>query len=274
MNNDKIKAVAYVRTASVKRPEQDNSTESQIKRISEYARSENVQIVKWFVQSGKNRPDLTEILEFCTLNKKVRQLYVTDIARISRSMEQYLKTKQLLTDYGITIKTCDSKEHDSPMAAFMDSLVLMTGQLDSSHRSDLAKQRMAERVAEGYSVTRPPLGYERTLVKGVYKPTRFGKSIGDILQTLADENGSLTGTIRVLQLALKRRTGKQTSNNEVMKTICNPYYAGYVDFQGKHYSGKHKPLLTREQYSAVLKIVVGSSYPLPKNFYCPVCSEL
>lgn len=157
---------------------------------------------------------------------------------------------------------------------FMDDIQEALAREYSARQTDIVKQAMSNRCAEGYSVTRPPLGYGRTLVKGLYKPTRFGSALSTILQGLADGSVSLTDTIWILQLSSKARTSRKTTRGRVLELISDPYYAGFVSLNGKHYPGKHKPLITVEQYGAILKALRSSPYPLPKNLYCPVCSEL
>jgi DNA invertase Pin-like site-specific DNA recombinase len=194
MDNQNIKAVAFVRVASTTQSKQEKSNGQQMRQISEYAQQHNIKIVKWFVQSGKQF-DYAEVLNFCKRNPEVEQLLVTDIARLGRSLEQLLVLKHSLKGIGVTIRTCDGAVHETPMGVFMDNIRALLSQTDFNIRSDLTKQRMLERVAEGYSVTRPPFGYERTLTNGLYQPTRFGETLGTILQAIAEESLPLSRAI-------------------------------------------------------------------------------
>jgi site-specific DNA recombinase len=158
---------------------------------------------------------------------------------------------------------------------FVEDLQVVLAKAYTNKQSETVKEKMFERVADGYAVTRPPVGYEKTSTKGLYVPTRYGQSMGFVLEAVAYGHLSLTSAIGILQLSLEALTGKEVSNTSVLKIIGNPYYAGLLYYQGERYTGKHIPLITVEQHEAIMGILQDSdSNTTARRIHCPICSEL
>lgn len=112
------KAVIYARVSSTN-DRQD--TGRQIKDLENYARSQNIEIVKIYEEhiSGAKRIEerqiLTECLEYCTRNS-VNFLLLSELSRLGRSTLQMLRSLEIL--------------HEAKVSAYIQNLGLYTLQSD------------------------------------------------------------------------------------------------------------------------------------------------
>lgn len=123
----------------------------------------------------------------------------------------------------------------------------------SEHRAELTKNRMLAKAKAGYFMSAPPLGYERTKVNGLFRPTDVGISIGLIMELLAKDTIRLDLATFLLQDLIYRELGVELNKSRIEKLLTNPYYAGYVSFNGTLYTGQHKALVTPEEQRKITK---------------------
>lgn len=138
---------------------------------------------------------------------------------------------------------------------FKDRVLELIAIYDTQHRSEMVKRAMKSRVLQGYLPTRPPLGYEPTIVKGLYRPTKLGNAMGNILRRLANGNVSVTEAICQLKLLIETKTDRKMTAYKLLRLLANPYYGGMLCCQGKQYLGKHTPLVSSEQHEAILELL-------------------
>lgn len=119
------------------------------------------------------------------------------------------------------------------------------------------RRGMKSMLLQGYLPHRPPLGYEKTMVKGLFRPTKLGLKIGEVLGELAEGELSVSKARYHIKSLVFSRTGKGFSCQQVSRLMRNPYYAGMLCCQGKQYLGKHRPLITIKQHEAILEALRG-----------------
>lgn len=266
MVTHKTKAIAVVRVVNVKGQQtQGYGVEHQKQRIAKLAIDENAQVIKWFMLSGNNESEIARALNFCKSDPDIKHLYTTEVTRLTRSVERYSSLRQSLNKLGVTIRTCDGFEHNSPKDVFIDSLLVTMSQFNSAHRSNVTKQKMHDRVENGFSITRPPLGYKPTTIRGVYEPSALGGGIGEVMRRVATDRLSLPEAVGLIQAMVKIQTGREVAKGSVLKVLSDPYYAGKLKYQDKLYEGNHRPVITTEQHLAILKLVHKSNSKNIKN---------
>ena len=59
---------------------------------------------------------------------------------------------------------------------------------------------------------------------------------------------------------LRSRRGRRLSHGRVHETLRNPFYYGRIRFKGEDYDGKHEPVITRELFEKVQKILSRKTF--------------
>jgi site-specific DNA recombinase len=299
------KALGYLRISD-KKQIKGESKQNQRAAIEAYAKSNNIEVAKWFydeAKSGKNadREELRNLLE-CALKMKgaIDYVLVYKMNRASRDIDSYIKgIKSVLATRGIQIRSVTEPFDDSPMGNFMQSLYVMVGQLDNENKRDTVIDNMTRLARQGYWQHKPIRGYQLHKIKnseGHDKPTlQPSPEAEKITKLLMRWNrGDLTESQLVRYathtLELLGLNGKPLTQHVVHKMIIHPVYAGYVcdkftDFE--LVDGKHKGLISVDTYwqnQEVLKLKnkdyqlglkhhkVNEMYPLRRFVRCIQCN--
>ncbi len=309
-------AVAYLRISDRKQIDGE-SPETQRRVIQEYADRSNIKILEWFydeAKSGKNteRDELQKLLQFASKHaKKIDHVLVFKLNRASRDLESYITTvKAVLAGKGITIRSATEPIDDSPIGRWLESMIILNGQLDNEIKGSATTENMKSLALQGWWQHGSILGYEKhTLLNdlGKERPTmkpdamapkvtqvlvRFSE--GDInpmqLMRYAKDLGLKTKgyTIRKGEKAGTRVPPKPLGKSGIYALLRRPEYAGYVHDKftdGKLVEGKHEALISPELYEHNQKLLRrkqvkksgytkhNEAYPLKDTLLCVGCHK-
>jgi DNA invertase Pin-like site-specific DNA recombinase len=245
------KAIGYCRVAVTNDIDQVERLQSQKNQIIEAAKHLNVEIVKWFEQVGYEPvafpySSLSEALRYCE-EHPVKSLFVAKADRISRSMEEFYFWKVSFERVGVTIKMADAKWSNETLTHFTEILQTMQTRLYGEQHVERVKKAMLRKAEQGYSVTKMPLGYSMTGTNGLHKPNELGYDMKNVFKDVCHNQTAVQKWLPRLSAVIARHTGKILPTARLKRLVADPYYAGYVLFDGRVFSGIHEPLMTRKQ---------------------------
>lgn len=141
-------------------------------------------------------------------------------------------------------------EHKSNTVAerFPKEIEAIFSQSYAEQRSRAVKRGMEQMVARGYMPTRPPLGYSKTKTPGLFAPNEDGMWLKNVMAAYAKDRIDTPGAIRLVTYFLKRKYNKQPTKKQVRDVFINPYYTGYIFWNGVLYEGRHTALISLEQH--------------------------
>lgn len=245
------KAYIYIRTAN----NSEIAFERQRMAIHEYASLNNIRIISEYVDKGVsskelNRTGLKQLLK-SIVSEPIDCVLIYDCNRLSRNNTDYRTIRDLLSGFRIALIPVIKEDLlQTPMEAFMENVLEEVGKLNSKQRTEMIKRRMKMQAEAGYSMQRPPLGYETSLMPGLYVKNNTATALVYYFkQTLKDEM-----SITDLQKAVSRicSDSKTISRGRLRKLVANPYYSGYISYGGNLYKGLHEPLITEENQNQLL----------------------
>lgn len=148
------------------------------------------------------------------------------------------------------------QEEISANDKFIKNISKVLSQYHSEQISEAVKRGMLNRVNDGYSVTRPPLGYTITETPGLYELNDNGRRARSALQPLAKGETSLGMVVAYLEMFYHVMTGVEHSGTTWIECIVsNPYYSGYISYKGQLYLGLHEPLITVDEQRKLVEIL-------------------
>lgn len=152
------RAVIYARVSSTN-DRQD--TGRQIKDLENYARSQNIEIVKIYEEhiSGAKRIEerqiLTECLEYCTRNS-VNFLLLSELSRLGRSTLQVLRSLEILHEAKVSVYiqnlglyTLQSDGKVNPIASIMVTVLAEMANIERSNIQYRLNSGRANYIANG-----------------------------------------------------------------------------------------------------------------------------
>jgi hypothetical protein len=150
------RGLAYVRISS-KRQVNNESPETQKEAIQRYADSENISIVDWYfdeAKSGKNtdREELQNLLKRAIDKKdQIDHVIVYKMNRASRDLDTYVSgVRTVLKTAGITMRSATEPIDDTKTGRFLESLMVLLGQLDNDGKTEYTVDNMTALAMQGY----------------------------------------------------------------------------------------------------------------------------
>jgi site-specific DNA recombinase len=272
-----VNGIIYCRVSSKEQIE-GTSLESQELACSEYARAQNIKILKIFVERGESakfadRTQLIELIDFCKTKKsQVQVLLVWKIDRFARNVGDHFSVKATLHKYGVRIVSVTEPIDTKPEGRLLETILAGFAQFDNDIRAARTVQGMRRKIQEGLFPWRPPLGYKSANADGEKKiePDMPRQPLFDLLKKAWHEFA--TGVYTKAEIRrLMDAWGIQTARGETLSAqsldhlFRNPYYAGVVvdPWTGAEYEAKHPPMVSREDFARVQEIIRRRNRSLP-----------
>ena len=134
----------------------------------------------------------------------------------------------------------------------------------SKDLSDNVKRGMNTKVQNGWRPGSAPLGYLNDFFKPkgekevLVDPERFDlcRKWWELMLTGQETVESSLEKITALGLKSKR-TGKAVSRTEAFRMFRNIFYAGFFDYNKDRHDGRHKPMISLDEYNRVQDIMDG-----------------
>ncbi len=287
MKNDTetIKYFLYARKSSESEDRQVQSIGDQTNHISKLAKDAGLEIVEILseAKSAKqpnNRPIFDEMLRRIETGE-ANGILCWEINRLSRNPVDSGKIQWLLQQSIIKSIRTINREYKPD-----DNALLLSVESGSANQFilDLKKgvrRGIDSKLEKGQAPILAPLGYLNTKIEArgenyiTDDPERFSliRKMWDLMLT-----GNYTPP-KILEIAtnewglqtrkMKRRGGKPLSRSTIYRIFTDPFYAGLFQYRGRTYQGKHKPMITLEEYDRVQMLLGRDGKPRPKTHEFP-----
>lgn len=240
-----MKAVGYCR---ISRGEQSKySLEAQRNLVTSYAQKNGIELVG-FVEDKKSgldfeeRPGLQEILQYIH-KKKADLILFSEWDRLSRDPELtgYLKFEAKMNSVELR-SISEEKKEKNEYDELVDGIISIVSKFETKRR--MMRIKRAKTIAyEKRKVMHPiPFGYK----KGLEYPEPDEEKAQLVKEMFEDRADGMSFP----QIATKYALGSATKAYRILR---NPFYAGQLRFNGKILDGKHKPLITKEEWESAQK---------------------
>jgi site-specific DNA recombinase len=231
------KAYAYARVSSESQADRGTSIQSQLELVRSYAKKNNIQIIKEFVDEAEtattdNRPQFQEMISLSRTNPQgIDAILVWKLSRFARNRTDSVVYKKLLSKQGIRVISISEPIEDTPEGRILEGMIEL---IDNYYSETLSKETMRglrQTALQGYHCGgRPPYGYnlkavtvgnsvkkvweinpkEAEAVKIIYKMHAEGYGYDDIIRKLEELNYSPKNS----------KTWGRSSISEILRKNC------------------------------------------------------
>ena len=270
-STDKTKYFAYVRKSTEGDERQALSIDSQKDKVKEFFH--DLDIVEVLVEKHTafkpySRPVFADMIKRISKGE-AQGIIAWHPDRLSRneidaSTITYMVRTGLIKD----LKFGSYNFDNSPEGIMMLQMALSQSQYFSSKLGKDVKRGLEKKFEMGWQPNIAPEGYlnKRDEIKGqssiiidtntfpllrrAFDEMLTGRySVPQVLEKMNDEWGFKTKRF-------KSRGGKPMSRSALYRIFTNPFYAGIINYAGKENKGKHKPMITLEEYDKI-QIIMG-----------------
>ena len=296
------KYIAYARKSSEQEDRQALSLSGQRDELERISNKENLIVVDFLEESYSAKSPGRKVF-----NEMIKRLEAGEVNgilawhpnRLSRNAVD-VGALVYLMDRGklLEIKTHGQTFTDSPSDKFYFQMLCCQAKLENDTKGVDVARGLEKKAKLGWLPCAAPAGYMNTpnLDKGMKEllidPERFPivRRMWDLMLT-----GSYNPT-QILEIAnndwhyraLPRRgkQGKPMSRSTIYKMFKNPFYYGYFKYHTKNYGdwhyGQHQPMVTKEEFDRVQKLLGRKEKPRPQKHLfpftgimrCPDCGTL
>ncbi len=264
----KTKSVSYCRVSSKEQEETGYSLPSQEKLMKEYADRKIFEMVKTFsvaesASGAKQRKTFSEMMAYLEKNN-IDILLCEKVDRITRNFKEAIVINDWLEENPnrqihfvkqnlIIHKNAKSDER------FRWDIEIVLAKKYIANLSEEVKKGQAEKIAQGWLPTKPPLGYKTIGDKG-HKIIIIDSDVAPLIQKMfeiyATGNYSTPSLAEEMhKLGLRQRSGKAIPKSRIYELLSYPFYYGVVPWNGKLYKGKHEAIISKDLFDLVQNLL-------------------
>lgn len=224
---------AYIRVSTEDQVE--FSPDSQIKKIREYAKSNDIVLPKEFIfidegvsgKYAKKRPEFMKMIGTAkTKPKPFDIILVWKFSRFTRNRQDSIVYKSMLRkDYNIDVVSITEQLTNDPTSILVEALLEAMDEYYSINLAQEVKRGMNEKFSRGGVVTAPPFGYKMG-------ENRFevDEKIASIVKMIFYDfiNGMSTRqiAIKLNSMRIRSKRGNTFESRTVEYILSNPVYIG------------------------------------------------
>lgn len=232
--NHRIKAVGYARFSSVHQREESISAQKRF--IATYAETNNIEIVDWYcdeAKSGKtaDRPEFQRMIAKVQDNPDFDMIIVHKLDRLSRNIEDSIKYKRLIEDYGLQVYSLNEGFSDSPNGNFMYNMMSVMNQYYIDNLATEVMKGLRENAYQcKWTGGIPPLGYDVNDEKKLVINEKEAEAVRLIFEMTADGEGYGAIINKLNILGYKTKKGRTFGKNSLYDLLRNERYKGTYIF--------------------------------------------
>ena len=258
-----MKYIVYARKSSESDDKQAESIGSQIKVMERIAKRENLSVVKVFqeAKSAKEpgREVFSEMIEFIN-SGKANAILCWKFDRLSRNPVdsgaiQWLLQKEVIKQ--IKTPERDYNPEDNVLLLNIESGMANQYIRDLSRN---VKRGILTKLEKGEWANYAPIGYYNKDGK-IFPDKEKAKYVVKAFELYSKGSYSVKAIADILfEDGFRSRKGYKYHKSKIHKILQNPFYYGVMRMHGKFYAGKHKPIISKELFDDVQKVIMGKNH--------------
>ena len=272
------RAVIYCRVSSKKQSSEASGLDSQEYRCRQYAVDKGYSVEAVFpddVSGGgdfMNRTGMVALLRY--LDQQVGKEYIVifdDLKRFARETEFHIRLRRELQLRNASVECLNFRFEDTPEGTFVETVFAAQGQLEREQNARQVRQKMQERIEQGFWVFRAPVGYVFEKSKRGGKELVRNEPLASIIQEALEgyATGRFASQIEVARfLETQPDFPKDTPKGEVrqqtvVRLLKQVVYAGYVVCDQWHVSlrkGQHQGLISLQTFERNRQRMIEGTY--------------
>lgn len=270
--------IMYCRKSSESEDRQAQSIDDQINILTKFAKSNQLTIIKTYSESKSakapyQRPSFTDLISDIQ-GGKGRNILCWNLDRLFRNPVDAGQIQWMLQQEHLQSIITPSKTYTTHDSGLMMSVMSGMANQFILDLSKNTKRGMQSKAEKGHYPSRAPIGYLNTpernkglkvlikdpvraiLVRKVFEEILSGKQAAEVWDTAVHE-WSLTTT-----------DNHPLSRSGYYNMLNNPVYYGEYEWpkkSGNWYQGKHDPIITREEFDLVQKMLGKDGKPIART---------
>jgi DNA invertase Pin-like site-specific DNA recombinase len=259
----------YIRKSTDEPDRQILSIEAQVEELKEFARKENLEITKTFIESQTAKePGRSVFNEMLSLIEKgeASGILAWHPDRLARNSVDGGRIIYLVDTQKIKqLKFPTFWFENTPQGKFMLNIAFGQSKYFVDNLSENTKRGLRQKLRRGEWPGWAPIGYLNKDRKIIPDPERY-KLIKKMFEIYSTGKYSLKDLRELMASSgLRSRAEKVLSVSMIQHTLANPFYYGTFFYHGELYQGTHKPIISKKLFEKVQGIMEDKSKPKKRS---------
>ncbi|MCL2077784.1 MAG: recombinase family protein [Oscillospiraceae bacterium] len=259
----KIKSAIYIRVSTDAQREEGYSIDAQKEMLTAYCVSKGIKDYDYYIDGGFTgsnieRPELGRLIEDIK-NGLVDRVLVYKLDRLSRSQKDTLYLiEDVFNPHGVDFLSLnESMDTSTPLGRLMLGILSAFAQLERENIRERTRMGMKERVKAGLWMGggRIPFGYDYDKGQGILIPNQDADTVRKIYD-LYLEGYSCAKIAQMVGLKYEKLA---------MQILTRKSNAGFINYNGEEYIGKHEPIISLETYQKAMDYMLSRSVFRPSD---------
>ena len=261
------KIFLYARKSTDEPERQVLSIEAQMFELREYAKKENLNIVREFVESKTAKEPGREIFNemIASIEKNEAEgILAWHPDRLARNSIDGGRIIYLVDTGKITTLKFPTFWFDStPQGKFMLSIAFGQSKYYVDNLSENIKRGIRQKLRNGIWPAWAPLGYVNDKnARCIAVDKEKAKYIKRAFEMYSTGEYPLAQIRKIINsIGLVGKKGKILSVSNYQYMLKNKIYYGMIEYNGELYDGKHEPIITKKLFDSVQEVMANKSKP-------------
>ena len=267
----------YCRKSSEDEERQVLSIEAQLTELRDFAKQQNLFVVREFYESKTAKEPGREIFNemLVEIEKGTAQgILAWNPDRLARNSIDGGKIIYLVdTGKIVALKFPTFWFEATPQGKFMLSVAFGQAKYCPDNLRESILRGIRQKIRRGELSAKAPLGYfNEPRLRTIEPDKKTFRKVKECLEAFATGQYTLTAIQRkMFSLGLVgSRSGKPLVLASVEHILKNPFYYGHFQYRGEVYQGSHKPMISKKLFDQIQEALVANGKPRkkrgPKNF--------
>ena len=281
-----LKYFIYCRKSSEDEERQILSIEAQLVELREFAKQNNLFVVKEYYESKTAKEPGREVFNFMLseIEKGNAQgILAWNPDRLARNSIDGGRIIYLVDTEKITsLKFPTFWFEPTPQGKFMLSVAFGQAKYYTDNLRENILRGIRQKIRRGELSAKAPLGYfNEPRLRTIEPDKKTFRKVKEILTSFATGEYTLTKIqSKMFSLGLVGKDGKPLHLSTIQGILSNPFYYGYFKYRGEIHQGSHKPMISKKLFDQTQEALILNGKPRkkrgPKNFLFlnfAVCGE-
>jgi DNA invertase Pin-like site-specific DNA recombinase len=281
-----IKYFIYCRKSTEEEERQILSIEAQLTELREFAKQNNLFIVKEFIENKTAKEPGREVFNFMLseIEKGNAQgILVWNPDRLARNSIDGGRIIYFVDTGKIqSLKFPTFWFESTPQGKFMLSVAFGQAKYYTDNLRENILRGIRQKIRRGELSAKAPLGYfNEPRLRTIEPDKKTFNKVKEILRAFATGEYTLTKIqSKMFSLGLVGKEGKPLHLSTIQGILKNPFYYGHFLYRGELHQGSHKPMITKKLFDKIQEALITNGKPRkkrgPKNFLFlnfAVCGE-
>lgn len=261
----------YCRKSTEDEERQILSIEAQLTELREFAKQNNLFVVKEYYESKTAKEPGREVFNFMVSEiekSNASGILAWNPDRLARNSIDGGRVIYLVDTGKITsLKFPTFWFEATPQGKFMLSVAFGQAKYYTDNLRENILRGIRQKIRRGELSAKAPLGYfNEPRLRTIEPDKKTFNKVKEILRTFATGNYTLS-QIRDKMFSLGLvgpKSGKKMSLSSVEHILKNPFYYGHFLYRGELHQGSHKPMITKKLFDQIQEALKDNGKPRKK----------